>query len=92
MQAADVLRPADADLGTVLVSDFVRESYGRLLRYGTFPSGHNEIAGLAAVTWLNMPTRWSWVGVIWGRRPAYQYDSQVTSRARYGQQRSTRDR
>jgi len=66
MPNADVLHPADADLGTGLFSDLVRESYGGLPPYGTFPSGHNGIAGLAAVTWLYMRTRWAWVGVIWG--------------------------
>jgi hypothetical protein len=73
MPTADVLRPADADLGTGLFSDLVRESCEGLPPYGTFPSVRNEIAGLAAVTWLHMRTRWAWVGVIWGRRSAYRH-------------------
>jgi hypothetical protein len=73
MPTADVLRPANADLGTGLFSGLVRVSYGGLSPYGTFPSGRNGIAGLAAVTCLYMRTRWAWVGVIWGRRSAYRH-------------------
>ena len=39
MPTADVLRPANADLGTGLFSDLVRVSYGGFPRMALFPAG-----------------------------------------------------